>query len=154
MHRQFAAGMAGEVSTARFVRRHSLLLLIVLLVLALVGAAFAVALFVLVKTADDAAEPARAAVVTFVGHLKAGDTDTAHAQLCAATRARYDAAAFADVVQGRKRIMDGRPTTFTSDSTGRASYDVLFAYADGTDEVRTIPLVMEEGVYKICGDPY
>jgi hypothetical protein len=72
VHRQFAAGMAGEAATVGFVARHAKLFLIVLLVLALVGAAFAALILVLIKKAEDLPPaPAPSAVATVVRQLPA-----------------------------------------------------------------------------------
>jgi hypothetical protein len=135
-------------------RRWPIVLLVVAAVLAVCCGGGGYAVYRLV---DRETAPVRAAANAFVDDLQAGRTDAAYDRLCTPVRQRLTRAAFASYVQGRPKITKHSTVGFSSDSTaGRQSGSVTMnlTYANGGTQRHVFVLVRENGVFRVCGDPY
>jgi hypothetical protein len=102
------------------------------------------------------AGPARRAVEVFLGDVVAGDAVAAYGRLCARTRARWGREEFAArlavpprvsgfvVVRVRVATVEGQP---------RASVLVRLTRQSGVVGQRQLPVVREDGRWRVCGDP-
>jgi hypothetical protein len=146
---RYDAGMARSRTT-----RIVLILFGVLLVLC---CGVVVAGTITYRSIQAASGPARDAANAFLGQLKADDTSAAYANLCATTRSRFSAADFAATVHNRPRVQSYSIVgTSVANVNGDVSATVTanIRYADGSSENRSLPLVKDGDVWRICGQPY
>jgi hypothetical protein len=133
-----------------------IVVIVVLGAVLLCGVAGGLVFFLGTRFFSNVLGPPREATTDFVRDLQSGDTTAAYGRLCARTRAEVSAAEFAEIANQR------RPKGFTitgtnvSNENGVTTGDITgrLTYADGSTEVHTFPLVKENDVWKVCGDPY
>ncbi|MDO3701739.1 DUF4878 domain-containing protein [Micromonospora sp. C28SCA-DRY-2] len=113
--------------------------------------------FFLYKGVKGATDPARQAAESFVTELEAGNADAAYGQLCGDTRDRYPRDVFAQGVARQPKIR-GHKVNGVNVSTvnGRTSARVTMALTldSGFTDQHMFTLVKEDGVWKVCGQPY
>lgn len=110
-----------------------------------------------VQVVAGATGPVRETADGFFRELSAGEVDQAYRRLCAPTRSRWSEVGFAgwvrtppvvtgyDILDVSVRTRGGRPA---GEVTVRVTRD------GGAAEQRRLPVVKEEGEWRVCGDPY
>lgn len=140
-------GVAETVPTPRRFRPRTIVILVVLAVAVVcVGGFLFGQRFFGTGTSADAATRARATVVTYLDAGKAGNLGAAYDQLCAKVKSRTSREAFAAQPQPIKsyEILGVRVVG----KAGAVSTQVLLT--DGTSTAKIIPVVEEDGVWKVC----
>ncbi|SCG35586.1 Rv0361 family membrane protein [Micromonospora coxensis] len=110
-----------------------------------------------VQVVTGASGPVRETVDGFFQEVSTGDVDRAYDRLCASARGKWSEVGFAGwvrtppMVSGHEildvsvRTKGGRPV---GEVTVRLTRD------GGAGEQRTVPVVKEDGGWRVCGDPY
>lgn len=110
-----------------------------------------------VQAVWQADEPVRETAEAFLTELSAGDADRAYGRLCARARSRWSPIGFAawvrtpPVVTGHQ-ITDVAVSTREGRPTGTVT--VRLTRDGGGSEQRELPVVREDGQWRVCGDPY
>lgn len=133
-----------------------IILIVVACVLAVCCIGGGIAAFIGFRAVSGAVGPPRQATEAFIGDLRTGDAGAAYPKLCSATRAAITQERFASMIDTRK------PTGFTIVGTNisnvngnvNATVTAKLTFADGFSEQHIFHLKQEDGVWKICGDPY
>lgn len=104
-----------------------------------------------------ASGPVREAADGFLREMTAGDTAAAYDRLCADTRSRWSALGFAAWVRTppvvtRYEIVDVSVATRSGRPVGTVS--VRLNRAAGPQQSRQVPVVSEDGRWRVCGDPF
>ncbi|MGY3518944.1 Rv0361 family membrane protein [Micromonospora sp. PTRAS2] len=93
----------------------------------------------------------------FLREVAAGDVERAYERLCAQSRSRWSAVGFAgwvrtppvvtgyEIVDVSVRTKGGRPT---------GAVRARLIRDGGAGEDRTVPMVKEDGRWRVCGDPF
>jgi hypothetical protein len=113
--------------------------------------------FFLFKGLESATGPARQAAESFVSDLEAGDADAAYGLLCSETRGKYTRDAFDQGVARQPKIHSHRVNGVNvTNVNGRKSATVNMALTldSGFTDQHIFALANEDGVWKVCGDPY
>ncbi|MFF5180364.1 hypothetical protein ACFY2Q_20250 [Micromonospora sp. NPDC000316] len=113
--------------------------------------------FFLFKGVKAATDPARQAAESFVTDLEAGDADAAYGLLCNGTRSNFTRDAFVQGVAKQPQIRSHKVNGINVQNVnGRTSATVQMALTldSGFTDQRAIPLVKEDGAWKVCGQPY
>jgi hypothetical protein len=113
--------------------------------------------FVLLKSVQNATQPARDSVDTFLNHLEAGEIDAAYEDLCTRTRGQFTAEQFAQIINNRPKIVHHSIIgTNVMNSNGRvsASVNAKIQYVDGSSDTHLFQLAKEGGAWRVCGQPY
>ncbi|MEH0938067.1 Rv0361 family membrane protein [Micromonospora psammae] len=110
-----------------------------------------------VQVVTGASGPVRDTADGFFREVAAGDVDQAYQRLCAQARSRWSEVGFAgwvrtpplvsgyEIVDVSVRTKAGRPV---GEVTVRVTRD------GGAAEERRLPVVKEDGEWRVCGDPY
>jgi hypothetical protein len=101
--------------------------------------------------------PVRDVADQFVTDLQNGDTTGAYALLCATTRTAFPPAEFASGVTGGAQIAghEVRGINVTSGTGGtKAIVTMKLTMKNGFVDQHAIPLVKEDGQWRVCGAPY
>ncbi|MEV4490352.1 hypothetical protein AB0K04_09590 [Micromonospora coxensis] len=110
-----------------------------------------------VQVVTGASGPVRETVDGFFQEVSAGDVERAYDRLCASARGKWSEVGFTGwvrtppMVSGHEildvsvRTKGGRPV---GEVTVRLTRD------GGAGEQRTVPVVKEDGGWRVCGDPY
>jgi hypothetical protein len=104
-----------------------------------------------------ATAPARNTADQFITDLQNGDTTGAYALLCDSTKQAFPAAEFASGVTGGAQIASHEfAGVNVSSGTGgtRATVSMKLTMRNGFVDQHAIPLVKEDGQWRVCGDPY
>ena len=106
---------------------------------------------------DDRTKGARAATEAVLGEVESDKLTAAYDRLCAGTRSRYEPQAFADAVARRKPVAHdlhwgGSYNSSNGVETATITADV--SYQGGGKDAHAFPLRKEDGVWKVCGNPY
>lgn len=100
--------------------------------------------------------PVRRTADTFLREVAAGDTDRAYEKLCRTARSKWSAVGFGSWVRTPPQVT-GYQITDVSVSTRRgiphASVKVRLTREGGASEERNLPVVQEDGKWRVCGDP-
>ncbi|MEH1016498.1 hypothetical protein V6U90_25760 [Micromonospora sp. CPCC 206060] len=104
-----------------------------------------------------ASGPVRDTADGFLREVVAGDVDTAYERLCADTRERWSALGFAAWVRTppvltRHEIVDVSVATRAGRPHGTVR--VRLTRAAGPVQDRQVPVVREDGRWRVCGDPF
>ncbi|MET7879216.1 DUF4878 domain-containing protein [Micromonospora profundi] len=113
--------------------------------------------FFLFKGIKAATDPARQAAESFVSELEAGDAAAAYELLCSDTRRNFTKDTFVQGVARQPQIQSHKVNGVNvSTVNGRTSGTVNMALKldSGFTDRRAIPLVKEDGTWKVCGQPY
>ncbi|WFE40362.1 hypothetical protein [Micromonospora sp. WMMD998] len=101
--------------------------------------------------------PVREAADGFFRDVAAGDTDRAYERLCHDARSRWSRAGFGSWVR-TPPLVSGYEIVDVSVSTRagrpRATVVVRLNRDGGGSEERELPVVSEEGGWRVCGDPF
>jgi flagellar basal body-associated protein FliL len=138
-------------------KRTGRVVLIVVAIVLVLCCGGAVGVTVLVNNVQDATGPAKASAASFLALLVAGETDTAYAELCPPTRAQFSAAEFAQIVNGRPKLMSYSIVgTNVGNLNGHWSGTVraLLQYPDGSSETHVLEMVKDSNDWRVCGNPY
>lgn len=111
----------------------------------------------LFRSANSANDAVRQATEAFVTDLQGGDYAGAYGQLCADTRSNFSQSQFSQGVQSQPRITSHSLTgSSVSNVNGRVSAQVAMDLTldTGFVERHVFVLVKEDGVWKVCGQPY
>lgn len=132
-------------------------LIIVGIVLVLCCGGLAVGGFFLFRTVKDAIGPVQDSAVSFVQDLEHDDPGSAYDKLCAATQARFPRELFIAGVTAQPRITSHKTTgvnvnSTNGETTGTVRMDLT--QEGGFVDQHTFPMVKEDGVWKVCGNPY
>ncbi|QLQ37452.1 hypothetical protein [Micromonospora robiginosa] len=122
-------------------------------VLALCCSGGAIGGFVLYRVAREATGPARATVDTFAAAVVARDYPTAYGQFCAQVRDRLDEADFARQQSAQPELTGYEIVGVNvANTNGRVhgSANVRFTPRDGVAITQVLPLVKEDGDWRIC----
>ncbi|HEX5595121.1 MAG TPA: hypothetical protein VFX61_03725 [Micromonosporaceae bacterium] len=100
--------------------------------------------------------PARAAAERFLADLAADDVDGAYGRLCARTRERMDRETFNRWVRAQPKI-DRHEISEVAMSAGgeglKATVTAKLSWESGVVARQALPLVAEEGHWRVCGNP-
>ncbi|WP_089154035.1 Rv0361 family membrane protein [Micromonospora sp. NBS 11-29] len=101
--------------------------------------------------------PVRDTADGFFRDVAAGDTDRAYGRLCAEARSRWSQAGFGSWVRtpplvSGYEIVDVSVTTRAG--RPRATVVVRLNRDGGGSEERELPVVSEDGGWRVCGDPF
>lgn len=101
--------------------------------------------------------PVRDTTDTFLHQVAAGDTDQAYEKLCREARRKWSQVGFGSWVRTPPRVT-GYQITDVSVSTRRGqphgTVQVRLTRDGGASEDRTLPVVQEDGKWRVCGDPF
>ncbi|MEO3780098.1 hypothetical protein ABGB16_25410 [Micromonospora sp. B11E3] len=102
-------------------------------------------------------EPVRRTADGFLHEVAAGDVDRAYERLCAEARGKWSAGGFSAWVRTPPQVT-GYEITDVSVATrgGRplGTVTVRLTREGGGSEERRLPVVREDGRWRVCGDPY
>jgi hypothetical protein len=129
------------------------LLIVIAVVLLLCCGAGAFVVYA-VKKGIDAVEPL-SRTDSFMKALKNGDTTAAWGRLCTDTQAEFPQPKFDEFVKQQPKILSYRVNT-TGIGSGQQNLTVTVEITSDTGgtENRKIPLVKQNGDWKVCGHPY
>ncbi|MBY8875798.1 hypothetical protein K7640_28625 [Micromonospora sp. PLK6-60] len=101
--------------------------------------------------------PVREAADEFFRGVAGGDTDRAYERLCKAARSRWSPVGFDSWVRTPPRVsayeITGVSVT-TRSGRPRGEVAVRLTREGGTAEERKLPVVPEDGTWRVCGDPF
>lgn len=101
--------------------------------------------------------PVRETTDGFFREVTAGDTDQAYERLCRQARSRWSAVGFSSWVRTPPQV-SGYEITDVSIATQRgkprATVTVRVTRDGGATEERKLPVVQENGKWRVCGDPF
>ncbi|MEU2615386.1 hypothetical protein ABZ570_27985 [Micromonospora sp. NPDC007271] len=101
--------------------------------------------------------PVRETADRFLHEVAAGDTDHAYERLCRQARSKWSAVGFGSWVRTPPQV-SGYEITDVSVATERgvprATVKVRLTRDGGASEDRTLPIVQEDGKWRVCGDPF
>ncbi|SBT45403.1 Rv0361 family membrane protein [Micromonospora narathiwatensis] len=101
--------------------------------------------------------PVRETADNFLHEVAAGDTDRAYDKLCRQARGKWSVVGFGSWVRTPPQVR-GYEITDVSVATRRgvphATVKVRLTRDGGASEDRTLPIVQEDGRWRICGDPF
>ncbi|MFC0007592.1 Rv0361 family membrane protein [Micromonospora siamensis] len=110
-----------------------------------------------VQVVTQAGGPVRETADGFLQQVAAGDTERAYGKLCADARTRWSQVGFDSWVRTPPRV-SGYEITDVSISTlrgrPRATVTVRLTRDGGAGEERKLPVVQEDGKWRVCGDPF
>ncbi|MDZ5443677.1 DUF4878 domain-containing protein [Micromonospora sp. 4G57] len=110
-----------------------------------------------VQVVMQATGPVRETADGFFHEVSAGDTDKAYERLCKDTRSRWSAVGFGSWVRTPPQV-SGYEITDLSISTlrgrPRATVTVRVTRDGGASEERKLPVIQENGKWRVCGDPF
>ncbi|WDZ83135.1 hypothetical protein PVK37_22075 [Micromonospora cathayae] len=110
-----------------------------------------------VQAVRQADAPVRATADAFLTEVTAGDADAAYRRLCAPARSRWSPIGFAAWVR-TPPVLTGHQITDVSVATrdGRptGTVTVRLTRDGGAAEQRDLPVVKEDGGWRVCGDPF
>ncbi|WP_420118608.1 hypothetical protein [Micromonospora sp.] len=110
-----------------------------------------------VQVVAGATGPVRETADGFLRELSAGEVEQAYRRLCAPTRSRWSEVGFAGWVR-TPPVVTGYEILDVSVRTkgGRPAGEVAVRVTrdGGADEQRRLPVVKEDGKWRVCGDPY
>jgi hypothetical protein len=111
----------------------------------------------LFKNVQGAVAPAREAADGFIRDLEAGNYGGAYGRLCQQTKDRFSQAEFEQGVRGQPaltghRIMGVSVNNVNGRQSGLVTAELT--YTSGFVDRHTFPLSLENGSWKVCGQPY
>jgi len=113
--------------------------------------------FYLFASSRGTTEPVREATEAFLRDLETGNLDSAYGKLCRETQANYPPDSFTAVVRAQANLASHRILGVTVNTVnGRRSGQVTaeLNHANGFTDRRSILLVQQDDVWKVCGSPY
>jgi hypothetical protein len=145
-----------ETPQPRAPRRARTVLLILLAVLVVCCGAGAVISYGVFNAGRNTTGPMRDGAIHFLDNLREHDFDSAYGRLCDRTTAQLAKQAFIAAASARPLISYGVTKTYIADRSGLVDGTVIatLTYADGTSESHALPMVEEDGVWRVCGNPY
>jgi hypothetical protein len=106
---------------------------------------------------DDRTKGARAATEAFLDELESDRIAAAYDRLCASTKRRFEQPAFAEAVGRRKPVshdLHWGGSFRTTKGVETATVNADMTYQGGVKASHAFPLRKEDGVWKVCGNPY
>ncbi|WP_406044713.1 DUF4878 domain-containing protein [Micromonospora sp. NBC_00898] len=101
--------------------------------------------------------PVRDTADGFFREVSAGDTDAAYERMCSDARGKWSAVGFGSWVRTPPQV-SGYEITDVSISTlrgrPRATVTVRVTRDGGASEERKLPVIQENGKWRVCGDPF
>lgn len=110
-----------------------------------------------VQVVGQASGPVRDTADGFFRELTAGDTGGAYGRLCADARSRWSPIGFAQWVRTPPRVTGYEivnVSVATSGGRPRGTVRIRLTRVGGAEEERKLPVVKEDGRWRICGDPF
>ncbi|MGC1211274.1 MAG: hypothetical protein WA890_08450 [Micromonospora sp.] len=101
--------------------------------------------------------PVRETADAFFREVSAGDTDQAYEKLCRQARSRWSAVGFGSWVRTPPQVSGYEITDVSVATKGgrpRGTVRVRVTRDGGASEERTLPVVQEDGKWRVCGDPF
>jgi Domain of unknown function (DUF4878) len=102
-------------------------------------------------------EPARRVAEAFLGDLTVGDAPAAYDRLCVATRDRWQRLEFVRWVAIQPQVSQyavDDVSVVTSNGQLRATVTARLTHESGKVVTHALPVVREDGDWRVCGDPY
>lgn len=145
-----------ETPTPRAPRRARTVLLILLAILVVCCGAVAVISYGVFNAGRNTTGPMRDGATRFLDNLRERDFDSAYGRLCDRTTAQLTKEAFTTAASARPLAGYSVTKTYVADRSGLVDGTVIasLAYADGATESHALPMVEEDGVWRVCGNPY
>ncbi|MER7892741.1 hypothetical protein AB0C04_24910 [Micromonospora sp. NPDC048909] len=103
-----------------------------------------------------AAGPVRETTDEFMRSVTVGDTDGAYERLCADARGRWSEIGFTSWMRTPPMVRDYEITDVSVTTRGgrpRGTVTVELTRDSGATEERKLPVVREDGQWRVCGDP-
>lgn len=101
--------------------------------------------------------PVRDTADGFLREVAAGDTDRAYERLCRDARSRWSPVGFGSWVRTPPQVSGYEITDVSVATRGgrpRATVTVRLTREGGASEEHTLPVVQEDGRWRVCGDPF
>ncbi|RQW88092.1 Rv0361 family membrane protein [Micromonospora globispora] len=101
--------------------------------------------------------PVRKTADAFLREVATGDTDQAYEKLCRQARSRWSVVGFGSWVRTPPQVTGYEITDVSVATKGgrpRGTVRVRVTRDGGASEERTLPVVQEDGKWRVCGDPF
>ncbi|MEU8421118.1 hypothetical protein AB0C15_09615 [Micromonospora sp. NPDC048835] len=109
------------------------------------------------QTVRQAAGPIRETADGFLNEVALGDSDRAYERLCQDARSRWSAIGFTSWVRTPPMVTDYEITDVsvaTRSGRPQGTVTVKVTRSGGISEERRLPVVREDGDWRVCGDPF
>ncbi|MFG2052461.1 hypothetical protein ACGFI9_00395 [Micromonospora sp. NPDC048930] len=101
--------------------------------------------------------PVRETADTFFRQVAAGDTDQAYEKLCRDARGKWSQVGFGSWVRTPPQVSGYQIVDVSVATRGgrpRGTVKVRLTREGGASEERELPVVQEDGKWRVCGDPF
>jgi hypothetical protein len=145
-----------ETTQPRAPRKIRTVILVTLAVVVACCGAAAVVSYGVFNAGRDTTGPMRDGATHFLDNLREKDYDSAYGRLCDRTARQLAKQAFVDAASTRPLAGYSVTRTYVADRSGLVDGTVIVTlrYADGTSESHALPMVEEDGVWRVCGNPF